>query len=226
MFALIESVRPRQVEGGWTGKLWSFAAHSALAALAVLATRPAAPAPGDARRAIDLIWTTPAPQPATAAPAVPGAPTVPDLMVRVPVTPPTVTIDPVPPVPVAPGTTALIDVPPGSIFTPTTGTVLPAGGVHQLDVVDERPERLSSPSLRYPEVLRQAGVEGRILVEAVLDTLGAVERGSLRVVQGAHALFEAEALAVVAASRYRAARVNGRAVRVRIQVPVAFSLRR
>lgn len=226
MFALIESARPVQLEGGWTGRLWSFAAHSALAALAVLATRPAAQAPSDAREPIDLIWTTPAPQPVTAAPVVPGAPGAPDLALRIPVTPPTVHIGPVPPMPVDPGTTPLIDVPPGSIFTPVTGTVLPPGGVHRVDVVDERPERLTSPPLRYPEVLRQAGVEGRILVEAVLDTLGVVERGSLRVVQGAHALFEAEALAVVAASRYRAARVGGRAVRVRIQVPVAFSLRR
>lgn len=226
MFALIESARPVQIEGGWTGRLWSFAAHSALAALAVLATRPAAPALRDAREAVEVIWTVPATQPVATAPAVPGAPAVPDQSLRVPVTPPTVHIGPVPPVPVDPGTTPLIDVPPGSIFTPTTGMVLPPGGVHQVDVVDERPERLTSPPLRYPEVLRQAGMDGRILVEAVLDTLGVVERGSLRVVQGAHALFEAEALAVVAASRYRAARVGGRAVRVRIQVPVAFSLRR
>jgi TonB family protein len=226
MFALIESARPVQIEGGWTGRVWSFAAHSALAALAVLATRPAATAPGDARDPVEMIWTTPAPRAADAPPAVPGVPAVPDLSLRVPVTPPTVVIGPVPPVPVDPGATPLIDVPPGSVFTTTPGAVLPPGSVHQADVVDEPPQRLTSPPLRYPEMLRQAGMEGRIMVEAVLDTLGVVERGSLRVVQGAHALFEAEAVAVVAASRYRAARVGGRAVRVRIQVPVAFSLRR
>jgi TonB family protein len=80
--------------------------------------------------------------------------------------------------------------------------------------------------VRYPEVLRQAGLTARIVVEAVLDTAGRVEPGSPRIVGEAHPLFTAEAHRVVLASRYRPARAGGRAVRVRIRVPVAFALRR
>jgi len=93
-------------------------------------------------------------------------------------------------------------------------------------VADEGPRLLSHPPLRYPEVLRQAGVEGRVMVEAVLDTTGRVEDGSLRVQRSDGPPFERAALELVRGSRYAAARHSGRAVRVRIVVPVVFSLRR
>jgi protein TonB len=92
--------------------------------------------------------------------------------------------------------------------------------------VEEQPVMLAHPTLRYPEVLRLAGIEGRVLVEAVLDTLGRAEPGSLRVTDSPNPLFDREALTVVAGSRYRPGRVGGQAVRVRIQVPVAFTIRR
>jgi TonB family protein len=87
-------------------------------------------------------------------------------------------------------------------------------------LADEAPRLLSHPPLRYPEVMRQAGVEGRVVVEAVLDTTGRVERGSLRIVAGVHELFDAAARDVVAASRYQPARLGARAGRRRLQVPV------
>ena len=65
-----------------------------------------------------------------------------------------------------------------------------------------------------------------MVVEAVVDTSGDVVRGSLRVVSSSHALFVPEATALVRGSHYRPARFGGRPVRVRIQVPVTFALRR
>jgi TonB family protein len=105
------------------------------------------------------------------------------------------------------------------------GTVLGAAPI-DARLADEAPRLLDHPPLRYPEVMRQAGVEGRVVVEAVLDTSGRVEPGSLRTAVGVHQLFDAAARDVVAASRYRPARLAGRAVRVRILVPVAFALQR
>lgn len=228
MFALIESTRSLELHGGWTGRLWSFAAHSALAAAAILATQQRPLPPSDGLVIHDMRWRVPATQQPTAQAPAPGTPRLPDHLLRVPETPPTIPAPgPLPPAPFDPGVTTRIDVPPGTIFPPVTGTIVsPPGGVHNVPQVDEPPERLTNPPLRYPEVLRQAGVEGTVVVEAVLDTLGTVERGSPRVVRGAHALFDAEALALVTGSHYRAARVGGRAVRVRIQVPVTFTLRR
>ena len=92
--------------------------------------------------------------------------------------------------------------------------------------VEEAPVLLSHPAPGYPELMRRAGVEGRVLLEAVLDTMGRVERGSLRVLASTHALFVPDAAALVLGSRYRPARFGGRPVRVRIQVPVSFALRR
>lgn len=106
------------------------------------------------------------------------------------------------------------------------GTPIVTTAVIDARVADEAPRLLTHPPLHYPEVLRQAGIEARVVVEAVLDTLGRVERGSARVTSGAHALFDEQARALVEGSRYAAARYAGRAVRVRVAVPVVFALRR
>lgn len=227
MFALIESTRAAHVEAGWTGRLWSFAVHSALAAAAVLATRPAPPEPVTDRLIYELRWTTPAPdRPASPAPAAPVVPAPPSTVLRVPSQ---VVVDPpaLPPTTFDPGA-AITPEPVGTVVTPGTTLIsaLPPTAVLDARYVQELPERIAHPPLRYPELLRRAGMEGTIVVEAVLDTLGVVERGSVHVVQGGHALFESEATALVAGSRYRAARANNRPVRVRIQVPVTFAIRR
>jgi protein TonB len=132
---------------------------------------------------------------------------------------------------VPPGTPALPwthDPWPGLPGMPGDTGVVPGGAALPLDarVVEDPPVLLAHPAVRYPEVLRQAGIEGEVMIEAVLDTLGRVETGSARVVRGAHALMDAEAMSVVGGSRYRPGRMGSHAVRVRIQVPVRFALRR
>lgn len=225
MNGLIESTRVATLQDGWTGRAWSFALHSAAVAAALVATRPQPPAPPDDRRPTPLIWNVPdAARPPAPTPLMPGAPVIADpavpLLVVPPVTPLSIAD---PPRPVF-GT---FDPPPGIVppigFAPTDPGTTP---VMDVRYVEQLPVLVRHPALRYPALLQRAGIEGELLVEAVLDTTGAVERASLRVVQGGHPLFEAEALALVAGSRYRPARANGRAVRVRVQVPVRFSLRR
>jgi protein TonB len=93
-------------------------------------------------------------------------------------------------------------------------------------VVEERPERISSPPARYPDILRQAGIEGRVLMEVVIDTSGHAERGSIRVLQSSHQLFDGPAREVVQGSLFSPGRIQGRAVRVRVQVPINFTIAR
>lgn len=95
-------------------------------------------------------------------------------------------------------------------------------------VVEERPERIEGSCVppAYPEMLRQAGIEGRVLLEFVIDTLGRAERGSLRVVSSQHQLFEAPARAAALSCRFRPGRIQGRAVRVRVQQPINFQINR
>src|SRR5213083_773811 len=50
-----------------------------------------------------------------------------------------------------------------------------ADQVYAEAAVDERPEIVSAPPLEYPPALRHAGLQGRVTVQAVIDTLGRAE---------------------------------------------------
>jgi len=93
-------------------------------------------------------------------------------------------------------------------------------------VVDEKPSLVSPPQLDYPDLLRQAGIEGSVLVEVIIDTTGHAEPPSLRIVQSSNRAFEVSARDAVLKSLYRPGRVRGQAVRVLVQVPINFSIRR
>lgn len=227
MFALIESC-PEQREGmGWSGKVVSLMAHAFIISAAMAASRHVMETtdPPVIRR--DITWMSPVqPVPDT---RLTGALTAPGLAPVVPLIAPIEIPRQIPPADPLVGQAWQppgVEFPPGPITL--TGTTLIAITTVPVDarIVEEQPELLSHPTLRYPEVLRQAGIEGRVLVEAVLDSLGHPEAGSLRVVSSAHPLFDPEALDVVQGSRYRPGRIAGRAVRVRVQVPVTFEIRR
>ncbi len=225
MFELIESTRAVSLQAGWAGRAGSFALHSALVATAIVATSEAGRVEREPREIAPLIWKQP-PRPPASEP-LPAAPRVPRMdqpNIVIPAPPAIMPGDIPPPAPFAPEPVPFV---PGAVVRPGGEAVaLSPTAIHETRYVQEVPLLLRHPPLRYPDLLRQAGIEGTVLLEAVLDTLGMVERGSLRVMQGGHPLFEAEAGALVAGSRYRPARVNGRPVRVRVQVPVTFSLRR
>lgn len=108
----------------------------------------------------------------------------------------------------------------------TTSPVVSPGSVYSTDVVEERPERLAGPLPRYPEILRQAGIGGQVTVECVVDTVGRAEAGSVRIVASSNPLFDQPAREAVAASTFRPGRLAGRAVRVRVQVPITFQVSR
>lgn len=222
MNGLIESTRTAALHDGWTGRAASFALHSAAVTVALLATRPAPVAPPLDRGPTTMIWSVP--RPTQPPPALPGAPVIGPHSFVVPAPPLVISTELPPALPVI---GQVVEPLPGIVtepLFPQPGPVVT--GVLEVRYVEELPVLVRHPALRYPELLRQAGVEADLLVEAVIDTVGAVERGSLRLLRRGHALFEAEALALVAGSRYRPARANGRAVRVRVQVPVRFALRR
>jgi TonB family protein len=100
------------------------------------------------------------------------------------------------------------------------------GDPADLEATEERPEQVGRPArLGYPESLRRQGIQGRVLVEAVVDTVGCVEPESMRILEATHPGFRMPALAAVVSSRFRPGKIGGRPVRVRIQQPVNFSIR-
>ncbi len=116
----------------------------------------------------------------------------------------------------------------GGVFSGVVGGTGPVdlSQTFMESAVDERPERLSGPLPRYPEMLRQAGIEGVVLLEFVIDTSGRVEAESVKVLQSTNRAFEGPAKTVIERSLYRPGRVRGQAVRVLVSQQIGFTIQR
>lgn len=105
-----------------------------------------------------------------------------------------------------------------------TGIVPSSDQVFMESVVEERPELLSGPQPQYPDLLRQAGVQGRVLVQAIIDTLGRAEPASVKILSSPNPGFDQPAKQAVLHALFRPARVHGRAVRVLVNIPYDFKI--
>jgi len=105
-------------------------------------------------------------------------------------------------------------------LAPDTAGVRPPASV-----LSEKPAILSGPTLRYPESLRRAGVQGRVVAAALIDTAGRAEPGSIKIVESPHRDFSAQATYYLEKARFRPGRIGTRAVRVCVEVPVDFRIR-
>ena len=116
----------------------------------------------------------------------------------------------------------------GGVFNGVEGGTGPVDltRTYRMAAVDERPERLSGPPLYYPRILREAGLEGVVLIAFVIDTSGRVEQSSINVIEAREAGFVRSAVEVISKSLYRPGRVRGVPVRVMVEQQVEFSLLR
>jgi TonB family protein len=89
--------------------------------------------------------------------------------------------------------------------------------------VDEQPQIVSHPPIRYSPEMQALRIGGTVLVEAKLDTTGHVLPGTVTVVQSPNPVFDVEARRVVIATVYRPARRGGRAVQIGIRQPITFA---
>ncbi len=99
-----------------------------------------------------------------------------------------------------------------------------AGDVYGEAEVQERPRLTSGPALTYPAPLLFSRISGRVIIDAVIDTTGRVEDGTVRVLESTDARFNQAAKDYVRAARFTPGRIAGRAVRVRFEMPVEFKL--
>ncbi len=99
-----------------------------------------------------------------------------------------------------------------------------AGDVYGEAEVQERPRLTSGPALTYPAPLLFSRISGRVIIDAVIDTSGRVEDGTVRVLESTDARFNQAAKDYVRAARFTPGRIAGRAVRVRFEMPVEFKL--
>ncbi len=91
-------------------------------------------------------------------------------------------------------------------------------------VVDEVPERISCPPLEYPRMMRQANIEGQVLLQFVVETDGHVKGESIQTLSASHQAFEGPARNLIARCLFRPGRVRARPVRVLVQMPIFFNL--
>lgn len=77
---------------------------------------------------------------------------------------------------------------------------------------------------RYPDILRQAGVEGEVLAQFVVDTTGRAEMSSYKVLKTTHELFGNAVKNALPGMKFIPAEVGGRKVRQLVQQPFTFAI--
>lgn len=95
-------------------------------------------------------------------------------------------------------------------------------------VVEEMPELIGGlgslqQQIRYPEIARKAGVEGRVIVQFVVDEQGNVV--DPQVIRGIGAGCDEEALRVVRQAKFEPGQQRGKPVKVKMTLPITFRLR-
>ncbi|MEX0601889.1 MAG: energy transducer TonB, partial [Bacteroidota bacterium] len=76
----------------------------------------------------------------------------------------------------------------------------------------------------YPEIAKRAGVEGTVYVEAFVDENGTVTRTS--VVRGIGAGCDEAAMTAVQKTKFKPGKQRGKAVKVRMSIPIRFRLQK
>ena len=88
--------------------------------------------------------------------------------------------------------------------------------------VDENPVPVKTPPPRYPDSLKREGVSGLVAVTIVIDEKGAVVDTSIS--KSSHPDFERPALEAVGKWKFKPAKKDGAAVKVKVTLPLRFSV--
>ncbi|MEK7401630.1 MAG: energy transducer TonB [Gemmatimonadota bacterium] len=79
-------------------------------------------------------------------------------------------------------------------------------------------------NLRYPDMLRSANVEGEVLVQFVVDTMGRADLTTFKVLKTSHDLFTNAVRSALGQMRFYPAEIGGRKVKQLVQQPFNFTL--
>jgi periplasmic protein TonB len=228
------AVRPRSARSRWT-VLFSTVAHLVIIAVAVIVPLLATGGLPDVRQQLTAFMPVdvqvpdlPPPAPAPHAQALnrDAAPTVAPTTIDYTAEPPPATG------PTAPGTLSEFDFGrsgdpgvPGGIPAASAPVIVapppeppkplrPGGDIRA-------PERLFAASPVYPSIARSAGIQGDVILEAIIDTSGTVR--DVRVLRSVHLLDQA-AIDAVKQWRYKPTLLNGVPVPIVMTVTVSFRL--
>ena len=95
-------------------------------------------------------------------------------------------------------------------------------------IVEQMPELIGGPAaigkeVKYPEIARKAGVEGRVFLQFTVNEQGNVQ--DVVVSRGIGAGCDEEAVRVVNLMKFTPGKQRGKAVKVRMSLPVTFKLK-
>ena len=97
--------------------------------------------------------------------------------------------------------------------------------VYEAYAVEIMPEITDFVMPVYPDVVRQAGIEGRVVVQVVVDEKGGVIPGTERILTSTNDVFNEPALAAARDCNFKPGQMGDRMVKVRVNIPFAFRLR-
>ena len=80
------------------------------------------------------------------------------------------------------------------------------------------------PVARYPQALRQSGVEGEVRVTFEVDTLGRPDMRTLAILKSDHELFTRAVRAVIPEMRFVPAEIDGKRARWLVRMPFVFAV--
>lgn len=81
-----------------------------------------------------------------------------------------------------------------------------------------------SPQPRYPETLKNANIEGEVLAQFIVDTMGRAEMVTFKVLKSTHAGFTQSVMNVLPTMKFTPAEYRGVKVRQMVQQPFTFAL--
>ncbi len=119
---------------------------------------------------------------------------------------------------------AALGVVPAGVTDPHTDTLfMPVSG-DTTPVLAAVPTVVRCPSATYPPALRAARIQGRVVLQFIVDTLGRAEPTSVQPVESPHDSLTYAARRMVLGCEFTPTRVRGRAVRVLVRLPLDFKL--
>jgi protein TonB len=98
----------------------------------------------------------------------------------------------------------------------------PTQTVFEVYEVDEPPQPIVQVQPEYPEVARKAGLEGRVIVAAVVDEKGNVIQAYIH--SSTNPIFNEAALEAAKKMKFKPARQKDIAVKVKVLIPFVFRL--
>jgi TonB family protein len=90
--------------------------------------------------------------------------------------------------------------------------------------VDLQTRILASGTPRYPESLRQAAIDGVVLVRFVVDTAGRIDMSSVAIVSSTHDLFSRSVRDALPSFRFKPAESGGHRVSALAEMPFEFRI--